>query len=418
MKKIIQGMSLLALSISIAATGQTYNAKHVGKGFTSLNDDFTASISNPALANSYDDNDDFYLSLGFGLKAADEDSVFDTGEDISDAIDALEIQIEDAETLTNPTDIQNALNQLTVDKNNIISDLNSIDEKPIIVDVGLNFLVMIPNKYLSMGIFAQQYGQIGVQVNYDVNDNDVLQDAIDQLDTDLLENNLGESNLTSGGRAFGYSVIEAGVLFGRNVVTSELYDLDLGAKVKHQRLDIIFVDKNIREFDEDDFDLSEEAESDSAINYDLGLYASWGKQRQWSFAFVANNLSSQEIAYTTEDAGAEDITFEIKPQVTAGFAYKNDWITLAAEFDLTDRQGLTISAQENKPKFAAVGIAFDWSEHLQLRLGARTDMNDVEDDVLTIGLGISPGDVISIDLAGVAGDNDNAGVALQFGLKI
>lgn len=418
MKRFIQSISLLALSVSIAATGQTYNAKHVGKGFTSLNDDFTASISNPALANSFDDDDDFYLSLGFALKAADEDSVFDTGEDISDAIDTLERQIEDAESLTNPTQIQNALDQLTVDKNNIIADLSGIDEKPVTVDIGVNFLAMIPNKYLSVGVFAQQYGQIGVAVNYNDNDNTLLQQAIDNLDVDLLENTVGDSNLTSGGRAFGYSVIEAGVLFGRNVITSSNYDLDVGAKIKHQRLDIIFVDKNIREFDEDDFDLSEEAENDSALNYDLGLYSSWGKERQWSFALVANNLSSQEIVYTTEDANAELISFEIKPQVTAGFAYKNDWVTLAAEFDLTDRQGLTVSAQENKPKFAAVGLALDWSEHLQLRLGARTDMNDIEDDVLTIGLGISPGDVFSFDIAGVAGDNDNAGVALQFGLKI
>ncbi len=63
-------------------------------------------------------------------------------------------------------------------------------------------------------------------------------------------------------------------------------------------------------------------------------------------------------------------------------------------------------------------LLFDWSEHLQLRLGTRTDMNDVENDVVTVGLGISPGDVLSFDIAAVAGDEDAAGFALQFGLKI
>ncbi len=73
---------------------------------------------------------------------------------------------------------------------------------------------------------------------------------------------------------------------------------------------------------------------------------------------VANNLASQEIQYTTTGANSQEITFEVKPQVTAGFAYKNDWVTLAGEVDLTDRQGLAFSDQENKPKFAALGVAF------------------------------------------------------------
>ena len=417
MKKLVQGISLLALSISIAATGQTYNAKHVGKGFTSLNDDFTASISNPALTNSYDQDDDFYLSLGFGLKAADENDVFDTGEDIADAIDALEDSIRQAE-FAQPDDISDIKASLTADKDAIISDFKSIDEKPVKVDIGLNFLALIPNQYLSIGVFAQQYGQIGLAVNYNKDDNTLLQNAIDNLNADLLEDENDDSKLGSGARAFGYSVVEAGVLFGRNVISTDSYDLDLGAKIKHQRLDIIFIDKNIREFDEDDFDLSEEAESDSAINYDLGVYTSWGAERQWSFALVANNLASQEIEYTTTGANSQDIIFEVKPQVTAGFAYKNDWVTLAGEVDLTDRQGLAFADQEHKPKFAALGVAFDWSEHLQFRLGTRTDMNDVENDVVTVGLGISPGDVLSFDIAAVAGDEDAAGVALQFGLKI
>jgi hypothetical protein len=420
MKKLIQGISLLAFSVSMAATGQTYNAKHVGKGFTSLNDDFTASISNPALANSYDQDDDFYLSLGFGAKAADEHDVFDTGEDIADAIDALEASIRQAANANYNSleEIKAAQATLTAEKDAIINDFNSIDEKPVKVDIGVNFLALIPNQYLSIGVFAQQYGQIGLAVNYNDNDNILLQDAIDNLNADLLEDNNGDSNLNSGARAFGYSVIEAGVLFGRNIISTDSYDLDLGAKIKHQSLDIVFIDKNIREFDEDDFDLSEEAESDSAINYDLGVYTSWGAERQWSFALVANNLASQEIQYTTTGANSQEITFEVKPQVTAGFAYKNDWVTLAGEVDLTDRQGLAFSDQENKPKFAALGVAFDWSEHLQFRLGTRTDMNDVENDVVTVGLGISPGDVLSLDIAAVAGDEDAAGFALQFGLKI
>ena len=55
---------------------------------------------------------------------------------------------------------------------------------------------------------------------------------------------------------------------------------------------------------------------------------------------------------------------------------------------------------------------------MQFRLGARTDLNDEEADLYTVGIGISPWDIIALDIAAFTGDNDNVGAALQLSVKI
>lgn len=65
-----------------------------------------------------------------------------------------------------------------------------------------------------------------------------------------------------------------------------------------------------------------------------------------------------------------------------------------------------------------MGAQVNLGEHMQLRVGARTDLNDVEDDVVTAGFGLSPWDVFSIDVGAFTGGNDNVGIAVQLGLKI
>jgi len=48
----------------------------------------------------------------------------------------------------------------------------------------------------------------------------------------------------------------------------------------------------------------------------------------------------------------------------------------------------------------------------------RAYLNDNETDIYTLSIGISPWDIVSIDIAGFAGDNDTKGLALELGWKI
>ena len=65
-----------------------------------------------------------------------------------------------------------------------------------------------------------------------------------------------------------------------------------------------------------------------------------------------------------------------------------------------------------------MGAEFHFYEHIQFRLGYRTDLNDVDGDIYTAGIGISPWQVFAIDIAAFTGDSDTIGAALQLNLKI
>ncbi len=290
---ILKGSVLFILSICLSANAaNSFNAKHIGQGFTSLTTDFTAAINNPALASAYDSDDDFYFSFGAGILASDEGDVIDIGEQISDDINILSDEIDDLafDSQTTLIDVANAQISLLIQANNITDNLSLIDESPVTARIGTNALLMLPNKYISLGIFADQYARLSVSVDYDDTDTFLLNAAIVTLNSDLLD------NLSSSGQGLGYSVAEAGVIVAKNIIENENYTLNLGAKIKYQRIDIISTTVDINDFDDDEFDLDDDIADSTQTNVDLGLYLNWGAKNQWHFALVANNLLTHDIS--------------------------------------------------------------------------------------------------------------------------
>ncbi len=404
MKKLTTTLSLISLALCSTAHSESFTAKHAGQGFTSITHDFTSALSNPALLNKFDDDDDFYLSLNLGLAAADEYEVLDIGEAIADQIEDLD---EDIDNLINvpPEELPSYITGLNQQIDNIVTDLTTVDEKPVNLRTGLNALIIIPNKYLSMGFFINQYGRLGMSVDYTDSDESVLENAI-------TTGNLDINDLQSSATGLGYSVAEAGAMFGYEILKHKKYDVNLGAKIKYQRLDLFYNTVNVASFDDDDFDLTDDeflTDSDG-VNVDLGLHLAFGDQRQWHVAFVANNLTKQEVSLIDQD-----LTFQLDMSSSVGISYQNHWLTVSGEVDLTDRASFK---QLQAPKYASVGAELDWGEHVQFRLGARSDLNDTEGDLYTVGFGLSPWDVVSFDIAAFKGDNDNLGAAIQLGIKI
>ncbi len=388
------------LALSSVTQAESFTAKRAGQGFTGLTQDFTSSLSNPALLTKYEDDDDIFFSLNLGVMGSDQYDVIDTAENLADNLDVLEDDINNFQ----PQNFQ-SYDDLNQQVDDIITDLETIDGKIVKVRNGINFQLIIPNKYLSFGLFGNQYGQIGVLVDYDASDEKLLNDAISEGSLDLDE-------LQSTGNGLGYSIVEAGIMAGYSAVNNANYDLSVGAKLKYQRVDLFYNKSNISDFDEDDYDLTDDEyiTDDSGANIDIGLYIAWGEQRQWHAALVTNNLIEQEVQHTEQD-----LTFTLKTSSSFGLSYQNDWVSVAAEIDLTDREQFeSLKAS----KYAGLGAEFRLYEHLQLRVGYRTDLNSVDDDIYTAGIGISPWDVFSIDIAAFTGDNDTLGAALQFGLKI
>ncbi len=403
-----QTLSLILLMIiALPNYGESFTAKRTGQGFTGLTLDFTSSLSNPALLTKFDNDDDIFFSLNLGIMASDKYDVIDTAEDISDNLDKLAddingIQSQNFQSLSQAQTYYEELNQQV---DNIIADFKRIDEKVVKVRNGLNFQVLIPNKYFSFGLFTNQYGRVGGIMDYSEGDEKILNDAILTGDLDLKE-------LKSASTAVGYSIAEAGIMAAYPAVKHANYDVSIGAKLKYQRIDLYFNRVQISDFDDDDFEITndENTTDESGTNVDLGLYMAWGAERQWHAAIVTNNLISQTVHHIEQD-----ITFTLKTSSSLGLSYQNDWLVLATEIDLTDREQFDSLAPS---KYVGAGAEFRFYEHIQFRLGYRTDLNEIDDDIYTAGIGISPWDVFAIDIAAFTGNNDTIGAALQFSLKI
>jgi len=398
---------LSVLAIALPSYSESFTAKRTGQGFTGLTQDFTSSLSNPALLTKFDNDDDVFFSLNLGIMASDKYDVIDTTEDISDNLDQLSDDINDTQfqNFQSASQAQAYYDNLNQQVDDIVADFESIDEKIVKVRNGLNFQVIIPNQHLSFGIFTNQYGRVGGTMDYNEADEKTLNDAV-------LSGNLDLNDLESATLAVGYSIAEAGFMAAYPAIKHVNYDLSIGAKLKYQRIDLYYNRVLIADFDEDDFEISndENITDESGTNVDLGLYVTWGNERQWHAALVTNNLMSQTVQHIEQD-----ITFKLKNSTTLGFSYQNSWVSLATEIDLTDREQF---ASLQPSKYAGLGAEFRFYEHIQFRLGYRTDLNDVDDDIYTTGIGISPWDVFAIDIAAFTGDNDTIGAALQLSLKI
>ena len=406
-KQILLLLPIIAVTVALPSYSESFTAKRAGQGFTGLTQDFTSSLSNPALLTTFDNNDKLFFSLNVAIMAADKYHVVDTATDISQNLDAFadDIHAIPAQNLQSTDQVKNYYDELVQQVDHIITDLKKIDKKVVKVRNGLNLQILIPNQHLNFGLFTNQYGRIGGVMNYSEDDEKILDDAISSGNIDL-------DDLQSKTTADGYSIAEAGLMAAYPTITHVSYDLSVGTKLKYQRIDLYFNSVKINEFDGDDFEITDDENitNKSGANIDLGLYINWGDERQWHAALVTNNLIKQTVLHVEQD-----ITFTLEKNTSLGLSYQNSWVSLATEIDLTDREQFTYL----KPsKYVSVGAEFRFYKNIQFRLGYRTDLNDIDDDIYTAGIGISPWDVLAVDLAAFTGNNDTIGAALQLSLKI
>lgn len=395
------------MAVALPTYSESFTAKRTGQGFTDLTQDFTSSISNPALLTKFRNNDDVFFSLNIGLMASDKYNVIDTAENIRDNLDILADDINgmSLQIIQSPEQVKSYKDDLNQQVDNIIADFERIDGKIVKIRNGVNLQIIIPNQLFSFGLFTNQYSRIGGIMDYNENDEKILDDAILSGDLDL-------EDLESATTAIGYSIAEAGFMAGYSAVTHAHYDLSIGAKLKYQRIELYYNRVQISNFDDDDFEITndENITNKSGTNIDLGLYINWGAKRQWHAALVTNNLLDKTVRHADQD-----LTFTLKSSTSLGLSYQNTWVSVATDIDLTDREQLSSIAPS---KYAGVGAEFRFYEHIQFRLGYRTDLNDVDGEIYTAGIGISPWQVFAIDIAAFTGDSDTIGAALQLSLKI
>ena len=358
-----------------------------------------ASTFNPALLAASREDEDFNLSLAFGISARDEFEMIDALDnlqgtlitDFTNSIDAFTA----APGAGTAGQVQTAGNALT-------AGITNLSNKPIDLGANLGFNLTIPGETLGMSVFVNARGLASGAVNIDAADTTAINNVI----TDALALNPVTdpfaTTMASTLDLTGAAVTEAGVAFG-----TKIFGLALGITPKQVSVDAISSSQSLKTADTSV--PSDTTESFTDANFDAGVAIDFGL---FKIGGVVKNMIEQE--YTLINGNK----IILEPQARAGIAFDYGWVTLTMDQDLTVNKGVITTGvaavdELKESQYTAVGVEFDLAL-VQVRAGMRSDNTGNTDDVLTAGIGIHA--LASVDLA-VAGNDKGVEAVLQVGLR-
>jgi len=371
--------TILALSISSVLFVSNVNAANIvadargnamGNTGVASADYLTAPFYNPALGASFKSNDDFGLLLpAIGVTVNDTDDSLSTIDDLQSFYDGYDT--------SNPT--QEETEQLE-------AYLDELEDNKLAVTAGLGVAIALPTNTVSMNFFGRGYTEVIASVN--ISDIADQEDRYDDSTVDML--------------AFAY--VEFGLALAKNFTLAG-EKVSFGITPKFQRLATYAQSGSVDDFDIEDYDESEITED--AFNLDLG--AMWYKDN-FRVGIAAKDLISQEIDVAdVTGASISSDSYKLDTQVTVAIAYASDYFTAAVDADLTKQTRFqNVEDDTQYVRFGIEGDAWGWA---QLRAGYEIDLEDTVDDTITAGIGISPYDVVSIDIAGSYTGENQLGAA-------
>ncbi len=374
-KSTLAVVMAMAFSSSAFASNLLMDARGAGMGNTGVStaDYLLAPYYNPALTAVYRKNDSFGILLpSIGLRAEDKDESLKTIDDLQDSIEQFERAGVGAATQENVDQLNRYLDQLA-------------DDKPLAVTAGIGIAVALPLDAVSLNFFTRGYAEVIAKANVAAksgNSANQVKTRYESSDVDLT--------------AFGYT--EVGLAVGKQVVLGG-QTVALGVTPKVQQLRTYQDNASVKSFDLDDYDKSEV--KDNAFNLDMG--AVWLID-QYRVGIVAKDLFAKDIQTQNRNN-----TYKLDTQIAVSGSYVSDFFIAAVDLDLTKQRRFNGDNDDTQfMRFGVEGNAWGWA---QLRAGYEVDLQNSLDNSVSVGLGVSPWDVVSFDLAGsYAGDN-------QFGLS-
>ncbi len=395
-RKALAGWIALMMSPAVMADAFV-DARSAGVAGTGIaSGDFTRANLNPALLTRFDDNDDFYLKLGIRAQAKDYNDTIDSVDDVQDQLDRFESLFNNPDPNNPPTE---------ADAQSLINSLKALDDDTIDGQLNAELAFYSPSEDLAFGITLG--GQLWAKGDFSFAESDE-----NLIDSALESGEFDQNDIASEGLARAVAVNEIAVSFATKFSVPAIGGLSVGVTPKVQRLDSYLYVANISNYDSDDYFEDQYMTDTTGFNLDVGLHAQVGPA---VVGLVARNLISQDIV----NVAGEKLTLE--PTITAGAAVDLAGVSLELDLDLIENKSFVIDGADEaflKPRqWARVGAELDIFEQVQLRAGYRNDMSGNYDDFFTVGLGISPLDTVTIDLAGEFGQDDEIGGAVQFGVK-
>ena len=196
--------------------------------------------------------------------------------------------------------------------------------------------------------------------------------------------------------------------------------MSLGLTPKYQRIDTYNYAVSPDNFDNDNFDDDQFLDDTGEFNLDAGLAVEPGVPGL-TVGLMVRNL--REIDITTVTTLGQSFDYQLAPQATLGVAWELGSLTLAADADILELErfrdaDLAAAGQAltDDVRLVKVGAELDVLGWLQLRGGYESDMEDTLDGAISAGIGLSPFEVLRIDVAGTYVDEQSFGGVVQLSL--
>lgn len=256
----------------------------------------------------------------------------------------------------------------------------------------------------------------GTQTGIDIIDNGALGDL--DPDTAGVQE---EPNLKSTIHLYGAAVSDIGIAIAREFEIKGK-KVSFGITPKIQKINVFEFIAEVdgqdpatgQDIDFDNVEFEDYHKEYSAFNLDLGAAHRFGFSERWQTGLVVKNLLGKSYASTY---GRK---VDIAPMVRTGISYENiDWWLkpkFAADLDITENKP---TAFEDPTRFLALGAELDLFRTLQVRAGYRTNLSAGGQNIVSVGLGLSPL-AIHMDLGAYMNTSDvkkEAGVAFELGVE-
>ncbi|WP_336222199.1 conjugal transfer protein TraF [Citrobacter amalonaticus] len=394
-----------------------------GTGVASANYGSGVLINPALLAKAKPDDRVTVILPTVGAQITDKDNLQDEIDDISDKINYYDDVVDNLtprEVLLNPRGV---LNQFQGAARDLADELEFIKGKTARASAGAGLAVSIPNDALSVAFVAKGYAHGRVSSSIDQGDIDYLRriegnDAYALVEagraaaqgSDEITQHL---NSTASGRAA--IVSDYGIAVARQFALGDV-PVSVGVTPKLQKTWLYNYTTSIYNYDSSDWNSSRYRNDDTGFNVDAGIAADFGEH--WTVGISGQNLISRDLdtksiditnGMTGETRNYKD-TYQIRPLVTAGVAWQNDFVTLSADGDLTETKGF--KSEENS-QYVGVGAEVRPLDWLAVRAGYRADVKDNDSNVFTGGVGFAPFNRVHVDLMGLYGEDETWGAGAQ-----
>ncbi|MEZ3499977.1 conjugal transfer protein TraF [Pantoea sp. KPR_PJ] len=399
-------LSAIFLSSSAIAAGTWYDARNDAMGGTGVASSTWSSavLANPALMTRAHSEDNVGIIFpSAGLQVTDKDKMVDKVDDISDTVDRYRGVIDNLTF----RDFLNGYPQLKSASRDVANQLRDLRGNKANGTAGVALAVTVPNDTLPFAFITKAYGTVHLRAN-------VAQSDITYLDGvangTIIPLPGDQNNLRSSANGLAALVTDYGIAVAHEFSVAG-HPVSLGVTPKIQKTWLYNYSASIYNYDKNDLNGSRYRNDNTGFNIDAGLATPLGEN--WTLGITGQNLVSRDLQ-TKEINGYRD-TYQIRPLVTSGLAWKEGPFTAALDVDLTETKRFK---SEESSQYAGVGGEYRVLDWLALRAGYRADMKSNDENVFTAGFGLSPfNNAVHLDLAGSAGDNHTWGAMMQLGFN-